>query len=1306
MEAVGERKLAWWAVLLRLLLVFVLLFGAAMGLMMLLGFPQEVAMIFASVVGIQGSGLAWITAGIRAKVREGLVHARYESHLLRRRGMISMAGFSVVFVIVVIIGLSSIWLQTLFVVGLVLLGLYGGFSILASYLIEWEGSYVSHGFAGRWIGRMTAFLVASTGLVLLLMFNFLGGIQWWYNAYVTGEKRKKVQARDQYLKAVKLTALFDRHKRYMGLYRKTDSDWNRFYNDPDLLKWKVSRAISLSEGRVQKPAWWWRYLPDGDKLRCEPFSIEAFLRVPYYFFKQRRRVGGSTPALQAAKNFLDFGSGRKGKGLLTTVRTKLFAEMPRSYIMCQVFSPREMMAIYQATLWAGRGSHYGMHRMALHFFGVDTPPDLDWNQSVVLAASLPGPGRLNPWYLTSCRKGKCKSKRQAAVYKVWMKRINHLKARLRARGIKIPKELPTFRDGLGKLSAISYKWKHHDLHVRSWIQKRMAKQAPSLTNWDAGAKIRLFYDRALTTGRGDKKGLAALAQKDIEDFRYQLDDLQISFALVDSTNGRMVSMYGGDGNVDMALAKKPVVGSTFKVLTLLVGDQWPDALPFLNKGRTKANRRRFIYHPTPRHPYHYVRNSHAMPAFVNKKEALQISANIGFVFFSLRWTWLVSPLRWLKIMSVGLQQMYRDKLKLSERDAAARVEKLMKDPVELRKELVRHFGFRPYLQKLREQSLFEATKAATIRTLLSDPEVDKKHLTELLSLESGEPLTYLSDKIQQTFKQEQDAITKRFQGTTSLEELSWNRELRMEIGLRYIIYLAGKIAGYNRKDDHLLPVMTMTLGVNDADTTQLASVASFVASATVRPPRMIMTVSKQEQVQYHGQTSILRAAPVSKEAVEQVRQAMQLVLAKGTAAAAGRFLKAKYKADLLSKAGAKTGTVQGSRGVSCVGYLEHRAGAVTLSTPKNDVLRAYRVRRTYTRKLARLERQQKRWYRYFERTRSSSRKRRYLARALKYKRQAQALSKKIESLRAFGKTYYGLRREHKRLQKLAVRFARAGRKERYRAARLGRSIRRYRRYAENQQRRLDRAKQSIEDLGGVKDLSAREKRKLRRVKKRIARYQKRKNVWVKRLQKALASQKKATAKASKYTNASKKWMALGKAKRAKYAGMSRRFYKTHQPWSLSSAMACRILFKLLSHWKDWEEKVEPAPKEEPIPTIQTPAPSTNAPVSVDAGPLARTVPPVPPRMSVDAGTGLPDARNALGEPSVLPERKTERIPEKRRAPDVRIVPEKKPEKRKSLQKVLDALRGKPTLRVRPMKRNAIVLPAPPRIIGEGDKKKP
>lgn len=1318
MEAVGEHKRVWWVVLIRLLLLFALLFAGAWGLMWILGIPQQVGLFFAAVLGVQGCGLAWVTAGIRAKVRQGLVEVRYESHLLRKRGLQILAAFALLFVMYALFIPNRIWFQTTSVIVLSLLGLYGGFSLLSSYLIEWEGRVLSHGFAGRWIGRMTAFLVASTGFVLLILFNFLGGIHWWYNAYVTPDKRKQVAQRKKYLKELKLTTLFDRHNRYMGLYKKTESDWSSHYNDPEMMKWKVSRAISVAEGAVQKPAWWWRYLPDGERLQCEPFSIEAFLRVPYYMLKQRRKVGGSTPALQAAKNFLDFGGGRQGKGLLVTVRTKLFSEMPRSYIMCQAFSPRDMMAVYQATLWAGKGANYGVHRMALYFFGIDDPTQLDWNQSSVIAASLPNAGRLNPWYTQSCREGKCSSKRRKAVYKVWVKRIRAIKARLRSQGHKVPKELPAFRDGLDKLNAISYGWKNHDLHIRSWLKKMIQQRAPLVKDWNAGARIRLFYDRKMTVGTDKEKGLARIALSSIKDFREQLDTLQASFTLVNSKNGRIVSQFGGDGHVDMALAKKPVVGSTFKVLTLMVGDQWPDALPFVNKGRTRSLRRRFVYHPTPRHPSHWVRNSHSMPPYVHKTDALAISANIGFVYFSLRWTWMASPLVWLKTLSIGLQQMFQEREKMTSEQAKRAAEVLMKHPVHLRRKLVSRYGFRLYFQQLRERSIFEAAKAATVKALLSDPEIDKKKLADLLDMEIAEPMDTLDQKIQDTFKAEKEAVTKRFQGALSLEELSWNRELRMEMGLRYIIHLAKHVAGYDPKKSHLVPVMTMTLGVNDADTRQLASVASTVASKTIRPPRMLMTISRRKRTYYEGITRSLSRPLVAMAALEGARKAMQAVLEKGTAASSGRMLSRRFGASILSQAGAKTGTVQGSRGVSCIGYLEHRAGAVTLSTPRNEVLRAYRIRTYMTRRRDRYKRLEKRWYKRFERTRSQRRKRRYMKLALKYKRLFDKEDQKIKKERAFGKRYYKARIQQKTFAKLARRYAIRARKMRYRTRRYMRRMRTYTRYIRTQKRRLQREQKRIQRLGDVQNLSARNRRRYAYYSRRARTYQKKALYWQRQMEKVKKQLDQAHAWIRKASTQANVWHQKAQTVRSQYAGMSRRFRKYHQPWSLSSTKACLLLFKLLSHWKEWEAKIEAQPKPEPVPSLASAKDiqqAQSAQAANATNPRTGQEPFVP-----DGGeNALVPPQNSLAEQSIQDGGTSEPIPERMVQPEGPAQekqwavhnkgnPDTRP--KNQLNRVLDALKPKKTILhptllrpVAPRKRTIFMQP-PPRIVGE--KKKP
>ncbi|MEM1008310.1 MAG: transglycosylase domain-containing protein, partial [Myxococcota bacterium] len=469
-----EQSSSWWqrhwSVLLLGLLVAVLT-GAGFRVLHIAWGPT---LLFALLFALEAIFLWWTAKLSSQTVRHKIEQLRAQRHHLLWQAMYVVLGCILCIAYISWFRPTNMWHRTL--VYSLFLGCIGyGLMIgCIQFMVQTEQQgRLRMGFAESFFSRSTQVLWWCAGVLILIVFNFLGGIHWWYARYVTPKMREKVQQRNQILRSIQLTKLADRHEVSLGVYSKKQSDWATYYNAPNILEWKISRVLMLSEGDVQTPPWWWRYLPDGERLKTEPFSFESFLRMPYYMLKQNRKVGGSTPTLQAAKNFYDFGKKRSSMGLLSTVRTKLFEEMPRSYVMSQLLSPPEMMAIYQATLWSGQGDHYGLHRMAYYYYNIPQLEALDWNQSVVIAAALPSPGRLNPWYLASCLKGKCKTKRQQRAHRVWKKRIAQLKRRLRARGIHVPKELPSFQNGIGQLKAISHTWKTHDVHIRNWIEQSM-----------------------------------------------------------------------------------------------------------------------------------------------------------------------------------------------------------------------------------------------------------------------------------------------------------------------------------------------------------------------------------------------------------------------------------------------------------------------------------------------------------------------------------------------------------------------------------------------------------------------------------------------------------------------------------------------------------------------------------------------------------------------------------------------------------------------------------------------------------------
>lgn len=961
-----------------------------------LSFPPTIQWIFAWALGSQAS--LWLWSGLISSVgiAENVGEMHWKAEHLVRQTLLSFACSGGLF------GLThyttyhtqlSIWWRTAFALLGFSIFLYGLYRFVSFLLIRSElKGWINPGKSRRWIARSMTILILVLGATLFGVFDFIVGMHWWYRTYVTQERVIEVQKRSEILHSLQLKTLHDRKGAYLGLLARSESDWSRYYNQSQLLSWKISQTIQWSEGAVPPPAWWWVYLPDGDSLLSEPFSLKAFFRVPYYFLKQRRKVGGSTPALQAAKNFMDFGLKRRRKSLLDTIGMKLFVEIPRAYIMAQRFTPREMMATYMSTLWAGRGGNYGLHRMSLYYFNVENPAHLNWNQAAVLAASLPNPGRFNPWYLAQCRRNACQNKRRAKVWKVWKERIRQVKQKIRRRGHTVSSKLPPFSNGLSRLRTLSRKWLKHDAHIRSWIRKELPQTIP---DWNQSSKFQLSYDRTLTLGRSklkrlsktarqtrtsstqaqtqrptlstqktpkasyskasspssrkdsqktlktqeNQRGLVGFIRAKLKEYRHYIPDLQIAYTLVDAQKGQIVSQYGGDGHVDMALAKKPVVGSVFKVLTLFIGKYWPDRLPLINQGRNpkKRIRRLFTYQPQAGVRGHYVRNSHGMVKFVNKRSALAMSANIGFVFLSLRWTWLLDRTQSKEVIRIGLEHMYRQRLRLSPQAARKRAHQAMSDPAFWLRDLKGKLGYRSYLKRWQTRALFEAGKGSAIQELIRKRTVSPRTLTLFLDSDS---LKGFGRRIQSRWSHYRFGYARKWKEQRDWEWISWIRPLRMELGLRYIMYLGQQIAQMGERRDYLKPVMTMTLGVNNADTRQLAALSSTVAANRIVHPKIIRTIYRGNRIRY-AQKQVRSSLILPKGTIQDIQKAMHAVIRWGTATRAGRLVLRKHGSALFKRSGAKTGTVQRSRGVSCIGYIGHRAGALTISTPHNRPLVKY-----------------------------------------------------------------------------------------------------------------------------------------------------------------------------------------------------------------------------------------------------------------------------------------------------------------------------------------------------------------------------
>lgn len=566
--------------------------------------------------------------------------------------------------------------------------------------------------------------------------------------------------------------------------------------------------------------------------------------------------------------------------------------------------------------------------------------------------------------------------------------------------------------------------------------------------------MELTYDRALTVGSDTHKGLIQLVRKGRDKVRGLLKQLRVSYALIDAREGSIVSQYGGKSFLDMSMAQQPVMGSVFKVITLLAAHRWPADLPLLNKGQSWRNARRFAYHPTAKEPHHTIHNSHKMPAFVTKDKALAMSANIAFVYLSLYWTWMLDEHLWKRVMVVGLQQLLQYRLKVPKATARKRALALINQPKELIKLLRKDLGYTPYLKHIKRDAVFEATKAAVVKELLVEVRINKRldkdaqkpkvgvnlqgvkvapqkpgqapvvltleqrgkrdlkasDLSQLLAAKSRSDLPN-NAFLMATFDRARKRIAWAM-GKKALLQLSWNKEFRQEMGLRYLIFLATQLAGMDIAKSHLTPVLTLTLGVNNVSTRELAT---LVASITAKRPinaHIVSRVTVQGSEVYHFKPSPHKLPLLPASAYEKTQRAMSLVLRGGTGLRAGRLLERTFGSKLLFRSGAKTGTVQDSRGVSCIGFVGHRVGALTFSTPDHKPLKTHVLRGRLPHKRARsqkkLAKQKKHLKVLSEKEKNRKRKwrkKRAKRRIKQLKRKLKRLDKTIKKRRLVAKTY-------------------------------------------------------------------------------------------------------------------------------------------------------------------------------------------------------------------------------------------------------------------------------------------------------------
>jgi hypothetical protein len=338
-----------------------------------------------------------------------------------------------------------------------------------------------------------------------------------------------------------------------------------------------------------------------------------------------------------------------------------------------------------------------------------------------------------------------------------------------------------------------------------------------------------------------------------------------------------------------------------------------------------------------------------------------------------------------------------------------------------------------------------------IQELITKRGVSPRTLTLFLDADS---LKGFGGYIQNKWAHYRYKMAKEWKEKQDWEWVSWIRPLRMELGLRYIIHLGKQTAGYNERRDNLRPVLTMTLGVNNADTRQLASIAATVAARRVVHPQIVRVIKRGKQIKY--------AASLPKQGLglpsgtfDSIQKAMNGVLRWGTATRAGRLIHKTHGIQWLKRSGAKTGTVQRSKGVSCVGYMGQYAGALTISTPRNRPLVKYTLHPSLTIREKALQAKADAYLRCFEKATKESRKAKWCERKWRVWQQRVLRQKRlIASYKAKAKTYLSMGRIWKRSERKAGKFQRLADVLSARMARKHRQIGIYKKYISGEQRMI------------------------------------------------------------------------------------------------------------------------------------------------------------------------------------------------------------------------------------------------------------
>ncbi len=792
-------------------------------------------------------------------------------------------------------------------------------------------------------------------IFLLLFFLFISTIFF----KLSDRFSDNIEIKVENFRSLYFSSLFDRNGKYIGIYTNDSSSQVDYYSHPELLYWKISRAVSVSRGKIDEPFelkvslrsfisfHLYSYHKLVSNLNCIPFFILNYTKHFHYFFRKK-----SEKAL--ANNQIRIKSHQN-------IRIYSLHNLLVSYKVCEILSPRDIMSIYLATVWSGYKNYRGIHNMALFFFGTDELPSLSWEQAIVLAASLENPKIYNPIYLKNCIAGRCRGNKKE-VFSEWIRKIIEIRNKIeKTYGIKIPSKfvvkndipygLPKFRNGLeGYTPSIS----QHRKHLQLWIKRYVPFH---LEGWHRNAEIYLSYNNLLMRGKDGHSGLFSVVKSFLSDYR-GAHQLQIGFVLIDGRNGEIVGLYGGERAVDMAYSLRFAMGDIFKIFTFLAAAKyWPEKLPLINSGPFNRSCRSFIIYPYPGARFYPVKNRSHLPAYISLGEAIFNSADIALVFLAMRWTWFVPFENFREIINIGVKQIIKDKLSYSDVRAELEAKRLLQNPKALVNFLIRYENYRVFFRKFREKAAFEYSKVRTITYFLTKNKESSSEtllaLSRLLDLEfeqkeelSSSFPSEIVDKFQEFLSESEEFF---LYSPLSLKHLSWNREFRIEMGLRYLIYLAQQIAGIDRYESNLRLTIDLPLGRNiKVSAYQLSRLALFLITGKTILPTLVRKVEKDGKILFR-KTLNLKTLPVDKNVLSDFKSIMEEVLYYGRASSAGKFLRDNLAHEEIP-AGAYIGGDHRNRGVSCIGFLEHRIGAVTISSVNNRSPIIWKIKKFYLRK--------------------------------------------------------------------------------------------------------------------------------------------------------------------------------------------------------------------------------------------------------------------------------------------------------------------------------------------------------------------